>query len=410
MTLDKKLDKYAKLIVHAGLNVQKGQEVVIDAAIEAASLVRRVTKEAYEVGAKEVIVRYSDEVISRLKFEYGEAPLFTHFPQWLADYYNQYAKNGAAFLSIISDDPEAFKGVDAIKMANWASSKSKATQPFRESLDKAINTWCIVGASSRKWANKVFPDMSDDAAVNALWDAIFETVKVNHENPIEAWQQHRHSFEKRITYLNSLQLQYLTYTNNLGTNLTIGLPDDYEFAGGGSYTVGDVFFFPNMPTEEVFTTPHKDKAEGIVYNALPLNYNGNLIDDFFLEFKAGKIVNFGAKHGEDILKELIATDEGSSHLGEVALVPYDSPISNMNILFYNTLFDENAVSHLAIGKAYPECVTGGLQMNKEELLEKGVNDSLVHVDFMIGTADLKIVGTTKDNKKVDIFMDGNFAL
>lgn len=409
MSLDTKLDKYAKLIVQAGLNVQKGQEVVIEAAIEAAPLVRRVTKEAYEVGAKEVIVRYSDEVVSRLKFEYGDTKLFTVFPQWLADYYNEYAKNGAAFLSILSDDPEAFKGIEATKMATWASSKSKATQPFRDSLDKAINTWCIVGASSLKWANKVFPDMSDDKAVDALWDAIFKTVKVDHENPIEAWQQHRHSFEKRLQYLNSLQLQSLTYTNSLGTNFTIGLPEDYEFAGGGSYTVSDVFFFPNMPTEEVFSTPHRDKADGIVYNALPLNYNGNLIDDFFLEFKAGKIVNFGAKQGEAVLKELIATDEGSAHLGEVALVPYDSPISNMNILFYNTLFDENAVCHLAIGKAYPECVTGGLQMTKEELLEKGVNDSLVHVDFMIGTADLKIVGKTKDNQEVDIFVDGNFA-
>ena len=409
MTIDKQLKKYAKLIVEAGLNVQKGQELFIDASVDAAVLVRLVTKAAYEVGAKEVIVRYNDGIVSRMKYEYGDKELFENVPTWLSDMYNSYADNKAAFLTILSDDPEVYKGVDASKMATWSANLNKALKPFRDSLDMAINTWCIVGASSVKWANKVFPDMSDDEAVEALWNAIFKTVKVDQEDPMEAWQQHRRSFERRVKHINSLGLETLTYTNAAGTDITIGLTDKYEFAGGGSYTVGDLYFFPNMPTEEIFSTPHKDKADGIVYSALPLNYNGNIIDEFFLEFKDGVVINFGAKQGEQILKELIETDEGSHHLGEVALVPYDSPISNMNILFYNTLFDENAVCHFAIGKGFPECYTGGLEMTKEQLLEKGINDSLTHVDFMIGTEDLKIVGKTKDGKEVEIFVDGNFA-
>lgn len=409
MKLDKQLDKYARLIVRSGLNVQKGQEVLIEASVEAAPLVRKVTKEAYEVGAKEVIVKYNDAIVSRLKYEYGAPELFSEVPKWLSEMRNGYAANHAAFLSIVSDDPEIYKGIDATKMATWAASMNKACKPFRDALDMAINTWCIVGASSVKWANKVFPDMSDEEAVEALWNAIFKTVKVDCEDPIAAWEEHRRSFESRIKYLNSLDLTTLTYTNSVGTNLTIGLTDGYEFAGGGSYTVEDLFFFPNMPTEEVFSSPHKEKADGIVYSALPLNYNGNIIDEFFLEFKEGRVTNFGAKKGEDILKELIATDEGSHRLGEVALVPYDSPISNMGILFYNTLYDENAVCHLAIGKGFPECIKGGLQMTKEELAQKGINDSLTHVDFMIGTADLKIVGKTKEGKEVDIFIDGNFS-
>lgn len=409
MKLEESLKKYAKLIVHSGLNVQKGQEVVIEAAVESAQLVRYVTKAAYEVGAKEVIVHYSDAIVTRLKYTYGDASLFSEVPSWFSDFRNSYAKNNAAFLTILSDDPEIYKGIDATKMATWAASVSGACKPFRDSLDMAINTWCIVGSSSVKWANKVFPDMSDEEAVDALWNAIFKTVKLDTEDPIAAWEEHRRSFEKRIKHINSLELDSLTYTNSLGTNITIGLTDTYEFVGGGAYTVDNVFFFPNMPTEEIYSTPHKDRADGIVYSAIPLNYNGNIIDDFFMEFKEGRVVNFGAKQGEDILKELIATDEGSHRLGEVALVPYDSPISNMNILFYNTLFDENAVCHFAIGKGFPECVAGGLQSTKEELFEKGINDSLTHVDFMLGTKDLKIIGTTKTGEKVSIFVDGNFA-
>lgn len=409
MSFKEKLSKYAELIVKAGLNVQSGQIVVIDAPVENVELVRLVTKEAYLAGAKEVVVKYNDEVVSRYKYEFLAKEEFAEVPVWFSEFRNDYAAKNAAFLTIHSDDPEGFKGIDPVKMALWSKSVSTACKPFYDSLDLGVNTWCIVAGSSVKWANKVYPDMSDREAVEALWNAIFKAVKVDCGKPIEAWQRHRQSFEARVNHLNSLNLKTLTYTNSLGTNLTVRLNKDYLFAGGGSYTTNDVYFFANIPTEEIFTSPDRNGTNGIVYSSLPLNYNGNLIDEFKLEFKDGRIIDFDAKTGKDVLTEIINIDEGSHYLGEIALVPYDSPISNMNTLFYNTLFDENASCHLAIGKGFSECIKDGLTMNKEQLLAKGINDSLTHVDFMIGTIDLNIVGTTEDNQEVIIFKNGNFV-
>ena len=334
---------------------------------------------------------------------------FAHVPTWFKEFRNDYAAKKAAFLTIISDDPEGFKGIDPAKIALWSKSVSTACKPFYDSLDLGINTWCIVAGSSIKWANKVYPDMSDSEAVEALWNAIFKAVKVVDDDPLTAWQEHRKSFEARVAYLNKLNLNTLTYTNSLGTNLTVTLNEGYLFAGGGSYTTKGQYFFPNMPTEEIFTSPYRNGTNGVVYSSLPLNYNGNLIDEFKMEFKDGRIIDFDAKMGKEVLKEMLSIDEGSLYLGEIALVPYDSPISNMKTLFYNTLFDENASCHLAIGKGFSECIQGGLTMTKEQLLEKGVNDSLTHVDFMIGTSDLKIVGETKDGQVVRIFENGNFV-
>ena len=359
MSFKEKLSKYAQLIVKAGLNVQPAQIVVIDAPVESVELVRLVTKEAYAAGAREVVVKYNDEVVSRYKYKYLEKEAFAHVPTWFKEFRNDYAAKKAAFLTIISDDPEGFKGIDPAKIALWSKSVSTACKPFYDSLDLGINTWCIVAGSSIKWANKVYPDMSDSEAVEALWNAIFKAVKVVDDDPLTAWQEHRKSFEARVAYLNKLNLNTLTY--------------------------------------------------GVVYSSLPLNYNGNLIDEFKMEFKDGRIIDFDAKMGKEVLKEMLSIDEGSLYLGEIALVPYDSPISNMKTLFYNTLFDENASCHLAIGKGFSECIQGGLTMTKEQLLEKGVNDSLTHVDFMIGTSDLKIVGETKDGQVVRIFENGNFV-
>lgn len=335
--------------------------------------------------------------------------LKAHVPTWFKEFRNDYAAKKAAFLTIISDDPEGFKGIDPAKIALWSKSVSTVCKPFYDSLDLGINTWCIVAGSSIKWANKVYPDMSDSEAVEALWNAIFKAVKVVDDDPLTAWQEHRKSFEARVAYLNKLNLNTLTYTNSLGTNLTVTLNEGYLFAGGGSYTTKGQYFFPNMPTEEIFTSPYRNGTNGVVYSSLPLNYNGNLIDEFKMEFKDGRIIDFDAKMGKEVLKEMLSIDEGSLYLGEIALVPYDSPISNMKTLFYNTLFDENASCHLAIGKGFSECIQGGLTMTKEQLLEKGVNDSLTHVDFMIGTSDLKIVGETKDGQVVRIFENGNFV-
>ena len=409
MSFKEKLSKYAKLIVKSGLNVQTDQIVVIDAPVESVELVRLITKEAYEVGAKEVVVKYNDEVVSRYKYEYVDKDEFGNVPAWFSEFRNGYASENAAFLTIHSDDPEGFKGIDPAKMALWSKSVSLACKPFYDSLDLGINTWCIVASSSLKWANKVYPDMSDDEAVEALWNAIFKATKVDSDDPIAAWEQHRKSFEKRVDYLNSLDLKELKYTNSLGTDLTVTLNKDYLFAGGGSYTTNSIYFFANMPTEEIFTSPNYKGTNGVVYSSLPLNYHGNIIDEFKLVFKDGKIVDYDAKVGKDILKEMISIDEGSRYLGEIALVPYNSPISNMKTLFYNTLFDENASCHLALGRAFSNNILGYEKMSLDDIKNFKMNDSMIHVDFMIGTKDLEIVAVCKDKTQVQIFKNGNWA-
>ncbi len=407
--MDKKLQKYAELIVKKGVNIQKNQILVIEASIEACKLVRKVTDVAYQVGAKEVVVRYLDQHVTRAKFENTDVEGFKEIPTWLSSFKNDYASDGAAFLLIVSDDPEAYKGIDPAKMATWSKHLTQSVQTYRNGLDKGINAWCIAGASSEGWATKVYPDMSIDEAIEALWNAIFKASKVDTTDPLETWDNHRRSFEKRIAYLNEINIDTLTYTNSLGTNITVSMPCGYIFGGGGAKLQNGTYIFPNIPTEEIFSTPDRNMTNGTVYSALPLNYNGNIIDEFYMTFKDGRVVDFGAKKGLDVLTEMLNIDDGAKYLGEVALVPYDSPISNMNTLFYNTLYDENAVCHFAIGKGFADCMKDGMTLTKDELLEKGVNDSLTHVDFMIGTSDLSIVARTHDDKEIVIFKDGNFA-
>lgn len=403
------LDKYAELIVKQGVNLQKGQELIIDVSIENYELARAITKHAYAIGAKDVIVLYSDEKITRMRYENCSVEHFEEIPQYLVELRNGYALRHAALLSIVSSDPEAMKGIDPLKIQTWSRHLHQACQTAYDYMDMGITRWCIVGAPSVAWANKVFPDMSDKEAVEALWQAIFKVTRIDHEDPVEAWNEHRRSFERRVQVLNEKRIKKLHYRNSLGTDLTIGMNQNYLFAGGGSYTTDGVYHFPNIPTEEIFTSPNKDDVNGIVYSSLPLNYNGNIIDEFSMTFENGRIVDYTAKTGYEVLKSIIETDEGSHYLGEVALVPYDSPIRNLGILFYNTLFDENAACHLAVGKGFGECIKDGYNMNKQELFEKGINDSLTHVDFMIGTKDLSIVATLEDGSEFVIFENGNFA-
>ncbi len=403
------LKKYAELIVKKGLNVQKGQELVINASVDCVDLVRKVTEAAFEVGAKDVIVHYSDDEISRMKFLNCELEHFDYVPTYVSQSKNEYALRNAAFLNIVSSDPESMKGIDPLKIQKWAINVRKSCDVFYEHLNKAMNRWCIVGAPSQKWANKVFPDMSDKEAYEALWNAIFKVTRCDQEDPLHAWDLHHQSFEERIKVLNEKKIKSLHYKNSLGTDLKIGMNNGYLFEGGACPTLDGIYNFANIPTEEIFTTPNFRDVEGIVYSSLPLNYNGNIIDEFYLEFKEGRIVSFGAKEGYEVLKSIIDTDEGSHYLGEVAFVPYDSPIRNTEILFYNTLFDENAACHLAIGRGFNECIENGLTYSKEELKEKGINDSLTHVDFMIGTADLSIIATLEDGSEFVIFENGNYA-
>ena len=403
------IEKYAKLIVRQGVNLQPGQELVIDSSIECYELVRAVAKEAYLACAKDVIVLYSDEKITRLRYENCPVEHFETIPQYLVELRNQYALKHAAILTITSNDPEGLKGIDPMKLQTWSKAYHQACKTFYDHLDLGIDRWCIVGAPSQAWANKVFPDMSDEEAIDALWKAIFKVTRCDQEDPIEAWNEHRRSFEKRIKILNESHIKSLHYTNQLGTDLTIEMNKGYLFAGGGNYTTDGIYSFPNMPTEEIFSTPYKYGVNGVVYSSMPLNYNGNIIDEFSMTFENGRIVDYQAKVGYDVLKSIIETDEGSHYLGEMALVPYQSPINQLGILFYNTLFDENASCHLAIGKGFGECIENGLQMTKEEQLEKGVNDSLTHVDFMIGTSDLSIEALLENGETLKVFENGNFA-
>lgn len=410
MSFESNLLKYADLAVKLGVNIQKDKTLVISCPIECAYFGRMVAESAYKNGAKEVVMFYNDEKFSKIKYTYSPLEVFETVPQWLADSRNSYAEKNCAYLNIFASDPEIFKDVDSKKLAVENVARRKAMKPFHDRIDAGHIAWNILSIPSVAWAKKVFPDCDEKVAVEKLWKAIFKAVRIDVEDTFGAWDNHKKTLFSKSEYLNKKQFKSFHYTNSLGTDLTVGMPEDYVFEGGGDETLKGVYYFPNMPTEEVFSMPHREKVNGKVVASMPLNYQGTLISDFEITFKDGKVVDFNAKQGYEALKRLIETDEGSHYLGEVALVPNKSPISDMGILFYNTLFDENASCHLALGSAYPSCIKDGLKYTKEELKKHGVNDSLEHVDFMIGTPDLKIVGKDKDGNETPIFIDGNWAI
>ena len=403
------LDKYANLCVKVGINIQKDQPLVITAPVEGAEFVRLLAKHAYEAGAKEVHVNWNDDELTRMKFEYAPMEVFENFPKWYADGMEDYAEKGAGFISISARDPYLLKGIDSKKIAANNKASSIGLKKFREYTMNDLNSWCVISIATKKWAKRVFPDVSDEEAVEKLWDAIFKALRVYEEDPVEAWKKHLKNIEDKVNFLNEKNFKKLYYKSSNGTDLEVELPEGHIWAGGGGKNSKGVYFVANMPTEEVFTLPHKYGVNGVVYSSKPLNYGGNLINNFSLTFKDGKVVDFTAEEGYDVLKDLLDLDEGAKRLGEVALVPHDSPISNSNIIFYNTLFDENASCHFALGKAYPTNLKGGPDMKEEELDKAGVNDSLTHVDFMVGTEDLSIVGETRDGEKVQVFENGNWA-
>ncbi len=403
------LDEYAKLCVEVGINLQKSQPLVINAPIEGADFVRLVAKHAYELGAKEVHVNWNDEILTKMKYENAPMEVFENFPKWYADGMEEYAEDGAGFLSIYSQDPELLKDIDPKKIAAYNKSSSMALKNFRNYTMNDINAWCVISIPTQGWASRVFPDVSEEEAMEKLWKAIFKATRMDLEDPLKAWEKHLKNLEEKVNFLNEKKFKKLYYKSSNGTDLEVELPKGHIWAGGGSKSAKDVFFVPNIPTEEVFTMPLKTGVNGVVYSTKPLNYGGNLIDEFKLVFEKGKVIDFEAKQGYEVLKDLLSLDEGAKHLGEVALVPYDSPISNSNIIFLNTLFDENASCHFALGKAYPTNIENGENMTEEELEKRGVNDSLTHVDFMIGSEDLSIIGETKDGEKVQIFENGNWT-
>lgn len=407
-SFDEMLEKYAMVALQVGVNLQKGQTLVLQAPVEAKELVRKIVRRAYELGAKYVHVELHDEELSRIKFLTAPEEAFTFYPMWRAKGFEEMAAEGAAFLQIYSPNPDLLKDVDPKRYATATKTASTALKGYKRYLMEDKAPWSLISVPTEGWTKKVFPDLPLEAGMEAFWDKIFSITRVNQDDPIAAWKEHNDRLHQKVAELNEKQYQRLIYTAP-GTDLTIELPEGHLWNGGYGLTPDGRPFNPNIPTEEVFTMPHRDGVNGVVRSTKPLNYGGNLIENFSLTFKEGKVVDFAAEKGYETLKHLLDTDEGARHLGEVALVPHDSPISNANILFYNTLYDENASCHIALGEAYPTCIAGGERMTKEELKEKGANESLVHEDFMIGSAQLNIDGITKDGKKEPIFRNGNWA-
>lgn len=409
VNLQPRLERYADLIVRKGVHVKPGQEVVVQAPVEVAAFVRIVVARAYAAGAGHVTVIWGDDVITRLTYENVEASWFETVPAWQREQLDSLAEAGACFIFIEGADPEALKGIDPAKPA--AASKARNTQckSYRHGMDFNINPWCIAGAPVAAWARQVYPGVDDEIAVYRLWCAILSVARADGEDPESAWELHNATFEKNLRFLNDRHFDRLHYTSSNGTDLWVGLTDKHVWEGGSSETPDGHVFFPNIPTEEVFTSPHCERVDGVVHSALPLVRHGNKIDRFWLRFEGGSVVDFDAEVGRDTLASILDTDEGARRLGEVALISKNTPIRETETLFYDTLYDENASCHLALGSGFPECYEGGYDMSQEELRACGLNKSGTHVDFMIGADDLDITGVTADGEEIPVFVNGQWT-
>ena len=404
------IEKYVELILKVGLKIKDGDKLVVRCPIEARDFAVECTRKAYELGAGEVVVDYRDQLISRLKYENESLDVLTDIPKHKVDKENYYMEKKAKYLSVTGSDPDAFKGVDAEKLFKSNLANSKALRDFSAKMMANYVSWIVVGASIPSWAAKVFPDLEEGEAVRRLWFEIFNSVRLFEEDPIKALENHVDNLNRYSKFLNDAKFEKLIYKSQKGTDLEVGLPKGYIFAGAGDVNSDGEEFIANMPSEEVFSAPRLDGVNGKVYSTLPLNYNGNLIEDFYLVFKDGEVVDYDAKAGKEYLKNILDTDEGAKRLGEVALVSYNTPISMRKVLFYNTLYDENASCHFALGKSYPTCLEGGEKLSIEELKERGMNDSLTHVDFMVGDETTEIIGVKENGEEVQIFKEGNFVI
>lgn len=408
-TKEENLLQYAKLIVEVGVNIQKGQDLMITSPIQTAYFARALTKCAYEAGAKKVYVDYVDEELSKVMYMHAPDEAFLEYPKWVAEGKEQLANHNCAFISISASNPDLLKDVDPKRIATMQKTAGIALEGFRNAIQNGDVAWCVVSIPTAEWAMKVFPDSKNsEEAIEKLWDKIYISTRIYEEDPIKAWQLHTKNLEEKTQFLNSKKITKLHYQSK-GTDLYVELPKGHIWQGGGSYNKVGTYYVANMPTEEVFTMPAKYGVEGKLASTKPLSYGGNLIDHFVLYFEKGRIVDFSAETGYETLKALIETDEGSHYLGEVAIVPHHSPVSNTNTIFYNTLFDENASCHFAIGSAYPDTIKQGTQMNKEQLEAVGANTSLVHVDFMVGDENLTIEAETESGEHFTLLKDGNWA-
>lgn len=401
--------EYAKLLIREGINLQKGQRLAITCPVECADFARLCAAEAYAAGCKEVIMRWEDDRLTRLKYLHAGDEVFDHMNPWESDLADILSEEGAGWLAVHAADPDNLKGVDPDRIRRAQISRGKAMEQFLDREVKGEFPWCVCSVPTRAWAGAVFPGLDADEAVSRLWDEILAACRVDGADAADNWRRHSEELHRHVRILNEFNFRELRYRNSAGTDVTVELPEGHYWGGGDEEDAsGKLHFSANIPTEEVFTLPKRDGINGRIVATKPLSHNGTLIDGFWFEVRDGKITDLHADKGEEVLRDAIAVDEGASYFGECALVPYDSPISNSGVLFLNTLYDENASCHFAFGAAYP-LIRGAGDMTKEELQARGVNYSMTHVDFMVGSADLEITGITHDGEEVAVFRNGNFA-
>ncbi|MDD3831239.1 MAG: aminopeptidase [Clostridia bacterium] len=408
MLSNEKVKQFADLAIKIGVNLQPNQELNINSPIECAPIVRIMAQAAYDAGAKSVSVKWSDEKLSRINIDNQSIETLQEIPDWIVQRANYIVDKGCANISISAGDPSIYAGVDPVKLQKSSQATRKAIKYYYDKMMANACRWLVVSIPTKAWADKVFPNCED--SVDKLWDAIARTMRLDQDDPVKAWEEHIIRLNRRAKFMNDKDFEYVHMTSKNGTDLMVGLSEGHIWCAAQEEAQDGIMFTANLPTEEIFTAPHKYKVNGVVHNALPLVDNGNIIDEFYVKFKDGKVVDYDAKQGKDALKNIIETDEGSCYLGEVALIGKNSPISQLGILFYNTLFDENASCHLALGKGYPSTVKGGVAMTKEQLDKVGVNESAEHCDFMVGTTDMNIEGITKSGERVQLFVDGEWVI
>lgn len=402
------LENFAELIIRVGLNLRPGQHLVVRAPVEAALLVRKVAASAYKAGCRLVDVMWSDDQVTLARYQYAPRDSFEEYPHWFFPAMEEYARRGDALLSIAAEDPDLLKGQDPKLISLAQQTRMRLGRGYSTLISRSATNWCVVSMPIPAWAAKVFPGLSAEAAMEKLWEMIANACRLDQPDPVAAWQAHVRQLAARCKYFNQRQYSALHFSGP-GTDLTVGLPEKHVWMSGQMTSENGILFLPNIPTEEMFTLPDRRRIDGVVRATLPLSYGGNLIEDFSLTFEGGRVVKVSAARNESILRDLVETDEGSHSLGEVALVPHSSPISQSGILFFNTLFDENAASHLALGRAYKFSLQGGEAMSDEQFLAAGGNLSLTHVDFMVGSGQIDLDGIRADGSVEALMRAGEWA-
>ena len=404
------LRNYAKLIVKMGVNVQKGQDVIINASVDDNYFVKYVVEECYKNKCRKVTVDFQSDEVERIKYKYEKTKDLCEFPDWLHKKWEYYKEKLPVRIYIDSNDPDSLNGIDQDKISTVRKTVGSIVRQYRDEMDNKYQ-WVIVGIPGKKWARKVFPELSEKKAMEKLWDVILDVTRAKGD-PIENWRIHNETLKEKTNKLNELHIKKLIYKNSIGTDFSIELPKEIVFSSGSEKTYSGIVYNPNMPTEECFTSPNKYSANGVVYASKPLSVMGNVVSEFGFRFKDGKVVEVlsNKENEKALLEKLISIDDGAKMLGEVALVPFDSPINLSNVLFYSTLYDENAVCHLALGRAFTECIKDYQNLSDDDIKNVDLNQSSIHVDFMIGSSDLNIKAITYDNKEVQIFENGVFVI